>query len=167
MDFKVERRKEGETQTLVLSGAITDEAEFPTVSLGDGKNLVVQMQNVNYINSSGIKMWILWVGSLVKQFGAAALSFDRLPDLFIRQALMIRAMLPDGVNINSFSIPYLCDNCDAESNVWFIKGQNWDTTLEADQILEKIDVTKCPSCGGQAQINAIPTGFVKVWQTKS
>lgn len=166
MDLKIEKRTDGQTQTLMLAGAVTAEAEFPIVSSGDGKDLVIQMQNVNYINSAGIRMWTLWVGSLVKELGAAALSFEQLPALIVKQVLLVRNMIPSGVNIKSFCIPYQCDSCDAESNVCFIRGQNWDTTLNADQILEKINAIKCPKCGDQAQIDAIPAGYVRLWQLK-
>src|SRR5438045_3895899 len=62
--FEIAKPTSGETTILVLSGAISEASVFPEESSHKIKMLIMDLAGVTRANSSGIRLWLQWVGAL-------------------------------------------------------------------------------------------------------
>jgi hypothetical protein len=121
--FSVEHVKEGGRDVLRLTGHIDEDSDFSGVSYGDGAELVIDFEKVVAINSCGIREWIKWIKEAPD---SCQIIYDHCPKVIIDQVNMVSGFLPENGKIQSFYVPYYCEETDSEKMVLFTEGKEFE-----------------------------------------
>ena len=106
-----------------LTGRIDEQAKLPPIALEPGvMKVVVQLQEVTAINSVGVRSWTNWL----KDVPPGKLEFTHCPRCIVDQFNMAMGFLPKGATVSSFQVPYFDSEAEAETNVLFKQGEDYD-----------------------------------------
>lgn len=78
-----------------------------------GKRCVIRLRNVDWVNSSGVRTWALFMRTFVE---GRELSFDECSQAIMQQVNLVPSFLPVG-SIRSFVVPYACASCRTKEDV--------------------------------------------------
>jgi anti-anti-sigma regulatory factor len=136
-------------QLLVLRGQIDDDADL--ASLGDSlhRPVVVDLEAVDFINSLGVRTWVVFLEGLRARGVAVALR--RVSEAMIDQMNMIMEARCHAT-IESFYAPYACPACGLETRGLLEVG------VYAPALRRHAPPRlPCPSCGGDMVFDDIPS----------
>lgn len=120
--FQIEKKSEGDKILIEIKGHIDEDANFSNVDLSSGGKFIFDLQNVEAINSCGIREWITWVR---KAPPASELVFRNCPKIVVDQINMVAGFLPDNGRIESFYVPYFCESSGNEKMILFTEGKEF------------------------------------------
>ncbi len=130
-----------------LIGAIDEDADFKELMGLEQKTISFDFNQVNMINSCGIREWIKFLEKIPE---ATHVIYNNCPQIIIEQINMVHGFFRKGASINSFYAPYFCENCDKENKVH----------LMADQVKNrKAPKMECPKCGEAMDFDAIEAQY--------
>jgi hypothetical protein len=136
--------RDGSTTRIVLDGPLGETSTFFTMLLKDTKELVVDMAEMTYMNSIGVKHWILWTLRLPKD---CKVRLIHCPLMIASQASTVVGFMTPKMRIESLRVPYVCESCGAEKILEAAEGRDFHygavgargrVNLPADQ--------PCPKC---------------------
>jgi hypothetical protein len=129
---------------LVFRGEITENADFSKVEQLASQLLVVDLDGVTKINSMGIKKWILWVRAHQgKQF-----HFRNCTPVIVNQMNILQGFLPPGALVESFYLPFRCDDCGLESSYLAERRRDYvEATTDAGREIKIPETRPCEQCG--------------------
>jgi anti-anti-sigma regulatory factor len=108
--FAVHRRDE--ITYLKLSGVIDEDNELPSVAEQvPAGTLVVDLAEIERINSCGVRDWVNWLGK-VEKVGAKVVMSECSPSI-VAQINLVNNFTGTGL-VKSFYAPYFCPQCDRE-----------------------------------------------------
>lgn len=118
---------------IALEGAIDDRANLLPVleQANRQRQLALDLGGIKFINSIGVREWIKFLAAATKQ--NISLALHRVPVVIVHQLNLVPATR--GGTIHSFMVPYLCGDCDFETDFEL-------TPSEAKTTPEK----PCPDC---------------------
>lgn len=130
-----------------LIGAIDEDSEFKELLGLEQKRISFDFNQVNMINSCGIREWIKF---LEKIPATTTVTYNNCPQIIIEQINMVHGFFRQGASINSFYAPYFCESCDKEVKVH----------LTADKVKNrKAPKMECPKCGSDMEFDAIESQY--------
>jgi anti-anti-sigma regulatory factor len=96
-----------------LSGVIDEDNELGTLAdkLGGGGTAVIDVSEIERINSCGVRDWVNWLGKAEK--GGAHIVMVECSPAIVAQINLVNNFTGNGV-VKSFYAPYFCPNCDLE-----------------------------------------------------
>ena len=118
-DLKIE--KGAQAWKLKVSGVIDEDARFADHSLAGAPALVFDLNDIQSINSCGIRDWIAWVSVA----GQVPIELHNCPKVIVDQVNMVQGFLPATGRIMSFYVPYYSEESGAEKAVLFRYGQEF------------------------------------------
>lgn len=121
MEFKVAQKLEGDTLILSLEGAIDEDASFPAIDLAQITKMELDLKNISAINSVGIREWMEWIKPLAAK---VSIRMKNCPKAMVFQFNMVEGFLPQGAVVESFYVPFFCEELDQEENVLFVVGRD-------------------------------------------
>ena len=104
-----------------VSGKLNETAEFDMIRLPKSNSLEIDLVDLTFINSMGIRIFKDWVHKLE----VPELRFSYCPRIFIDQVNMVAEFIPKGSKIQSFYVPYYNEHSDEEKNVLFIRDEHF------------------------------------------
>ena len=110
-----------------LSGYIGESAELFDLDLRDVETIEINMKEVNYINSVGVKHWVEWSRKLPAHLH---LTISEAPRLIVNQISMVMDFLPRQGVVQSLYVPYNCEECGKEENKLFTLGTEYHYSQE-------------------------------------
>lgn len=120
MAFSSEVLNETGATTVQLTGALDEHAQLP--NLPEVAEVYVDLENLSYINSVGVRLWIRWVQEASKK---TRIVLIKCPALFVKNLGSIRGMVVGTMSIQSFFVPYYDDKYNERKNVLFIRGKHF------------------------------------------
>src|SRR5580765_5172789 len=95
-----------------LSGVIDEDNELGTLAdkLGGG-TAVIDVSEIERINSCGVRDWVNWLGKAEK--GGAKIVLVECSPAIVAQINLVNNFTGNGV-VKSFYVPYFCPECDEE-----------------------------------------------------
>src|SRR3989338_4007305 len=128
------------TFRLELAGKIDEDAMLPELPAKGASfdRVVVDLGDVTYINSCGVRTWIGWVNAFPK---GLHVEYERCPVVMVHQMSLISGFLPNGSLVRSFNVPYYCAACDRSETVLYVEGRHFHGT----EVHPKDQ--NCPGCG--------------------
>lgn len=129
---------------LVLAGRIDERAQLADLAATVGeKSLAIDLADVTYINSLGVRDWVTFLRTLARQ--DVALTLERCAEVMVLQMNMI-VDARGAAKIASFYAPFACDACGWE-------GAALVTTEDVQPLvsLGRAPVTECPDCQREAR----------------
>ncbi len=143
---------ESQGETLVLGGAIDEAAALhELVQRANAGRLVLDLANVTFINSLGVRDWIRMQAAAQKV--GLAVELRRVAEPLVHQLNMIIATRGNAA-VMSFFAPYACDACGREESLLI------DAVANAPGLakLEPPPMT-CPECGAAMAFNDFPERY--------
>jgi len=112
-NFQVKSQIEGKKINAELSGAINEDASLEQIPSGF-EQYVFDFNNVNLINSCGIRDWI---GLLDRLGSNVKITYKRCPQIIIEQINMVKGFIRPNTSIENFYAPYFDPEPDQEIKV--------------------------------------------------
>ena len=139
--FKVQQNINGSELTLVLSGTIDEDVQFPSLNLASVKQITFDLKEVKSINSVGIREWLNWIKPLAEK---CQITMKNCPKTLVFQFNMVEGFLPKGSKVSSLYVPFFCEKCDLEENILFQVGQ--EIQLKDGKVSVQFDLAKIKPC---------------------
>lgn len=120
-----------------LIGAIDEDADFKELMGLEQKTISFDFNQVNMINSCGIREWIKFIEKIPER---SDIVYKNCPQIIIEQINMVHGFFRQGATIESFYAPYYCEKCGKEAKVH----------LKSEQVKNrKAPSVDCPNCGAE------------------
>lgn len=136
-------RKDSQVQ-ITLDGAIGETTPFFTMPLTGVTELIVDLARVTYINSIGVKQWVVWTGKLPKDCKVKLLN---CPFVIVSQAATVVGFMTPNMTFESIRMPYSCDSCNHEDTVLATRGNDFFYSSRiAPKSFKVAEHLPCPKC---------------------
>lgn len=129
---------------LVLGGRIDERARLTDLAAQQAAGaLTVDLADVVYINSLGVRDWVTFLRRLAQQ--GVAVTIERCAEVMVLQMNMIDGAR-GGARVVSLFAPFACDGCGWE-------GSSLVVTADVQPVVAagKTPETVCPECGARAR----------------
>ena len=144
-------RRDGEV--FVLGGAIDERAQLvPLLRWANGKNLVLDVGGVTFVNSLGVREWVRMQAAA--RDAGVKLELRRVAEVLVYQLNIVPAARAAS-SIASFFATYVCDVCGNEQSELLEVARD-RALLEAG----KAPPAPCRACGMGARIGEPPELYV-------
>lgn len=151
--FKVDKSQQGDQLVLTFHGQIDEDASFEGVTFDGAKNIVIDMDHVVAINSCGIRDWIKWIRTAPE---GCQITYRKCPKVIVDQINMVAGFLPDNAKVESFYVPYYCEETGNEKMVLFTEGKEFSN----GQVTPPTDV-KDDSSGDPMEMDIMEAKYFK------
>ncbi len=158
--FKASQIKEEGILHLSMEGEIQATCDFPILNLDGIKKLDLDIGKVTYINSGGIRNWIVWIVELNKNYPHVDFVFQQIPPIIISQISNIDSFIPKKSKIKSVYIPFFCDHCGASASRLFEPQQYFEAAKSKTEIIAAMSDMSCPKCTKPMEIDAFPDKYL-------
>ncbi len=142
------------TLEIALSGPIGETTPLFKVPIDGLKEIFLNLDEVTFINSVGIKEWIIWTGKIPS---TCKVHLRNCPFVFGNQASTVVGFVTPHIFIESLKIPYNCPSCGAEK--FYLATQGKDFTYgstDSDGSLNCPETLPCTKCGKDMEQDFIP-----------
>jgi anti-anti-sigma regulatory factor len=146
----VERTPAGDL--LTLDGEMDDRATLSDLTDQLADNVIVDLGGVRFINSVGVREWILFLRALEDEGRRIVLRNCSEP-MVHQMNMVVEARGP--AEIESFYAPYLCETCAGEASIVLDVASHLPA-LKAQQMPTR----PCPDCGGTMVFDDFPNRYL-------
>ena len=112
--LNISLEKQGEYDLIKLSGRIDEDSHFNAITNLNSTAYLFDFENINLINSCGVREWITFLSSLPT---GSKIVYRHCPQIMVEQMNMVQGFLPAGAQIESFYAPYFDPDADQEVKV--------------------------------------------------
>ena len=145
--LRLETQIVNDTATILLKGSIDEDADFKELNDLDAKIYEFDFENVDTLNSCGIRGWISFVEKIPD---TKKVVYKNCPQIVIEQISMVFGFIKEGALIESFYAPYFCPNCDEEKK---------DRLLTKNIQNQKAPKMLCEKCNNEMEFDDIETQY--------
>ena len=125
--FKVTSKIDENMKTrLQIDGAMDEHSDYSGIDTDFTDEVVFDFNNVEHINSTGIKHWVQWVGQISADKPNLKFCFVNCPKPIVDQINMVDGFLPENSEVKSFKVPYFCEVCDKDLTCTFVLGREYE-----------------------------------------
>jgi anti-anti-sigma regulatory factor len=137
---------------LTLVGEIDDQATLSDLVDQIGPRVVIDLKGVRFINSVGVREWIVFLGALAERGTKIILRACSEP-MVHQMSMVVEAR--GSAEVESFCAPFLCDDCASERSLVLDVAQNL-----AELKARRVPPQKCPDCGGTMRFDDFPNRYL-------
>lgn len=130
----------GQDIVVTLSGVIDERATLPVFAEVSG-HLFINLEQLTMINSIGCRSWVHWFKEVVRAKGGVSLI--KCSPAIVHQINILSGFLPKGVRVDSFYVPYHCDECGHQDQILLVHGQDYND----ERLLNEVTSRLCGACG--------------------
>jgi hypothetical protein len=141
---------------VVVSGYIGEGAELFELNYVEVKKIVLDLSGVTYMNSVGVKNWILWTSRFPK---GLIIELHNCPSLIVSQVNMVAGFLPNEGTVESLSAPYVCNDCSREESVHLSRGKDYQYASMSEGYKFNAPKILCPKCKQPMELDSIESKF--------
>jgi anti-anti-sigma regulatory factor len=153
MSLKVQIQRQGDNVHLRLAGSLDESAQLPAYPDGILGRLIVDLEQLNMINSMGIRKWVDWTKTIRCKGG---MTLIKCSTAVVTQLNVLYGFLPPDAKVESFFVPYHCDHCGhEEAFLWVVSGQQPENTRV------------CPKCADMMEIEVIRERYFSFLKKKA
>lgn len=124
-----------------LQGRLDEDADLKNISNPQSRPIVIDFDQLTFINSNGVKLWIEFISALRSD---TTLIYQRCPKILVDQFNMVKGLYTNNTQIESFYAPYYDEKSDSEEmklitpqDVIAGKAPHFGDHLEFDAIEEQ------------------------------
>lgn len=158
--FKATQSTNNKILHLTLEGEIQGSCELPQLEMTDVSELDFDIGKITYINSGGIRNWIIWMSDLSKKFPNVSFVFRQIPPIMVSQITNVDLFIPKKAKIKSVFIPFFCDHCGATSTRLFEPEKYFEQSKTKEEILALMCDMSCPQCSKPMEMDAFPEKYL-------
>lgn len=128
-----------------VTGQIGETNSFFDLPLKDPITIQMDLSEMTYISSIGVKNWISWSTRFPR---GSKVVLEKCPFVIVSQASMVAGFAPpEKFTINSFSAPFSCEKCSFEKNEMMRIKVHYDYAAnDVAGWLKTPEEMKCPKC---------------------
>lgn len=126
---------------LILEGSLNEGASFGNIDLSSVQEMFIDFNGLGFINSTGIGKWVKWMQVLEVDHPGITLNFCNCPKIIIDQVNAVRGFLPKTAKIESFWLPYYCEESDRREFILLSRGKDY-----MEETSEGKDWVNMPDC---------------------
>ncbi|MCH2534019.1 MAG: hypothetical protein MK008_06225 [Bdellovibrionales bacterium] len=150
--MKLGSSMDGDTQIIEVAGQIDEDANFSSAELKSDK-IHLDLSGIDAINSCGIREWIKWIKTAPE---SSQITYSKCPKVIVDQINMVAGFLPNNAQVESFYVPYYCDESGAEKMVLFESGKDYNHGE-----LNPPEDVKCDESGEEMEMDVIEAKYFK------
>jgi anti-anti-sigma regulatory factor len=140
------RGRAAERVWLALKGNIDERSDFSEILALQAKSLVIDLSEVERINSIGVRQWMQFVSAL----GPTQVQFERCSVPIVQQLNTIAKFRGQGIVASVFA-PYYCIKCE----------HNHSRLIELSGDIPELEAAmQCPQCGGTLEFDDIAQTYL-------
>lgn len=146
----VERSPDGDL--LTLAGEVDDQATLSDLTGQLASPVIVDLKGVRFINSVGVREWIVFLSTLAER-GASVVLRNCSEPMVHQMSMVVEAR--GSAEVESFHAPFLCDDCASERSLPLDVKQHL-----AELKSRRVPAQKCPDCGGTMRFDDFPNRYL-------
>lgn len=150
MALDVERTPDGDVVT--MTGQLDEHVSLTALVDRLGDRVTIDLDGVRFINSVGVREWILFLAALAAR--GADVRLRSCSEPMVRQMNMV-VEASGAAAVESFHAPFACDECSNELSLVIPVAPHRDE-LRA----HKVPPQRCPSCGGALLFDDFPNRYL-------
>ncbi len=149
--------KDVDLLTVSFEGEIGEEARFKPV---EGiKTILLDLDKVTFLNSCGLRSWILWIKEVPRDILKI---FKKCPPMVVEQMSVLDGFVPQNSIIESFYIPYYCEDCDVDAKYLALRGEDFvGASVDSESEVALRDNMICPDCNKEMDLDILPQKYFK------
>ena len=141
-----------------LEGPISEKTELFSHDVRKAKTLTIDMQRITFINSIGVKNWIMWMMSVPH---SCKIELRNCPFVIISQINMVQGFLPKSARVQSFYAPYVNEDGD-EIERLLVRGVDYEYAEPGKPAMKAfLDPYKDPASNEEYEPDFIPDKITK------
>ncbi|MFV8257764.1 hypothetical protein ACNQKP_08155 [Bdellovibrio bacteriovorus] len=152
----------GSTIEVALEGPISEKTSLFELNIQNYKEIKLNMAKVTFINSIGVKNWIMWTCRVPTD---ARLSLEECPFVIVNQVNIVHGFLPKNARVTSFNAPFLCEDCSHEHVIKLSENVHYKYASDHEaSALNLPSGSKCSKCSAELEPDFIVEktfGFLK------
>ena len=152
-NFLCEIIQDNKILNISIGGAVDEDAKFPKVEFNNIKQINFNFSKLKLINSCGIREWVIWLRDIPSDITVV---YCQCPRILVEQINMIDGLMPKNGFVESFFIPYYCEECDEISDLLCSKGKDYGGVD-----FEPKEFISCNKCENNAEIDIIESKYLK------
>lgn len=158
-------KREGTVIQIEIEGSIGETSPFFTIPIKDSTEIIIDMDKMTYMNSIGVKNWIIWTMKIPSKCEVKLLN---APVLIASQASMVQGFVTPKIKIESVRIPYACESCGLEKSELAQANKDFFYENPPQQAkLALIPEMPCPKCQtGKLELDIIPEKTFRFLKTR-
>ena len=146
-----------EGMLMTLKGIVDEDTTFNCIPADQSKRLIFDLSGVSLINSMGIRNWVNWM----KANKDRSMIFRSCSKAIIDQVNALDGFLPAGAIVESFFVPYHCDNCGNSARTLFRKGHEFEMGTADAKPQIRPPQQKCPKCQNAMEMDVIESKYFR------
>lgn len=137
--------RNGDTIEIKIEGSLGESSPLYTLPLQGAKNIVLDLAQMTYMNSIGVKQWIIWSDKIPRD---CQVKLINCPMMMASQASAVVGFMKPNMKIESVNLPYACDECGNEDSHKIVRGKEYEYAGGGlPERIELVDPMKCRKCG--------------------
>lgn len=120
--FEVNQLHDGDTLVFQFEGTIDEDVKFPELAESPA-HIRLDMKAIRSINSCGIREWVRWITPISEK---NKVSLIHCPKVIVDQMNMVEGFLPEGAMVDSFYVPYFCEDLDQDHSILIERGREYE-----------------------------------------
>ncbi len=134
---------EYQDKQFILPSIIDELTDFSLISNCNDDPIILDFQHLTKINSYGIKRFLL----AINQKPESHIIYKHCPVVLIDQLNFIPPLTRSNIKIESFYLPYYCEKCDNEKDMYM------ETASFTNKMKEEINsLFKCEHCSEEMEL---------------
>lgn len=161
MDIK----RDGSVIKVEIEGSLGETSIFFTMPIKDTTEIVVNMEKMTYMNSVGVKNWIVWTMKIPRNCTVRLLN---APVLIAAQGSTIQGFMTPNIMLESVRIPYACDECGFEKfELAHVNKEYFYKTPTHSAKIALAPKLMCPKCNAETlELDIIPEKTFRFLNTR-
>lgn len=144
MSLHLQFLPDGDDLTIELKGDIDENVVFPEQRVRLAQRIVFECRDLHHINSYGAQIWSKWMRAKDER---QQFVFRHVPPRVVDLFNLIEGYLPLETVVESFFVPYECDNCHYEELLLARRGHEYIEAMnkQSAKLLLPTEIN-CPKC---------------------
>lgn len=130
--------------TVHLEGPIGETTPMFTLPLEGVQEIILDLGGVTYINSIGVKQWIIWTNKIP---ATCTVKIVNSPFVIASQASMVVGFVTKNMHFETLRLPYACESCNFEETYLASRGKDFEYAQGGEaasiKIPEEMTCSKC------------------------
>ena len=158
--FKVTAKIDDNMKTrLQIDGAMDEHSDYSSIETQFTDEVVFDFDNVEHINSTGIKHWVQWISKVSTDNPNLKFFFVNCPKPIVDQINMVDGFLPQQSVVKSFKVPYFCEVCDKDMTCTFVLGREYQ--MDGDKVKLSIPPNTCDRADCEMEPDVVEQKYFK------
>lgn len=150
--LEITQARTADGDVITLKGQLDDQATLSELLDKIGTHVIIDLGGIRFINSVGVREWIVFLGALVERGSKVVLR--KCSEPMVHQMNMV-VEAGAGAEIESFHAPFVCAGCGSEQSI----------ALQVAPIRDQLKARTvpnqpCPDCGDTMRFDDFPNRYL-------